>query len=129
MKKENIVSLWLGNFTDVKKFEEFMEIKYTDAGNSIASKFKKNFRIQYYNIDFSETDWIEQGLKDFQELLQGFSSDYDIIPKFNEKYNDKLNKEYNSIVLLYDFQYDGICNHVEYNGNEIDFIGYVSYNK
>ncbi|ACD23974.1 hypothetical protein FDE76_07470 [Clostridium botulinum] len=129
MKKENIVSLWLGNFTDAKKFEEFMEIKYTDDGDSILSQFKENFRIQHYDIDFSEIDWIEEGLKDFQELLQGFSSDYDIIPKFNEKYNDKLNKEYNSIVLLYDFHYDGICNHIEYSGNEIDFIGCVSYNK
>lgn len=129
MKKENIVSLWLGNFTDAKDFNNFLEIKYTDDGDSIPSKFKEKFKIRYYDIDFSEVDWIEEGLKDFQGLLEEFSNDYEIIPQFNEKYNDKLKKEYNSIVLLYDFEYDGVLDHVEYNGNEIEFIGCVLYNK
>ncbi|MBC8059244.1 MAG: immunity 22 family protein [Clostridiaceae bacterium] len=129
MKKENNVSLWLGNFTNEKDFKKFMEIKYTDDVDSISSKFKENFKIQYYDINFSEVDWIEEGLSDFQELLEGFSNDYEIIPKFKENYNDKLEKEYNSIIFLYDFEYDGICKHVEYNGNEIDFIGCVNYNK
>lgn len=126
MQKEGKVSLWLGIFNDEETFRKFMEIKYSDDGDSIPSKFKKQFRIDYYDIDFSEIDYMEEKSKDLQVLLEGFSNDYEIIPKLNEKYNGGM---YNSIVLLYDFEY-------QYNGanykdgdNELEFIGCVDYSK
>lgn len=84
MQKEGKVSLWLGTFNDEETFREFMEIKYTDDGNSITSKFKKQFRINYYDIDFSEIDYIEEKSNDLEILLEGFSNDYEIIPKLKE---------------------------------------------
>ncbi|GAA0124049.1 immunity 22 family protein [Clostridium faecium] len=126
MQKEGKVSLWLGNFNNEKTFREFMEIKYTDDGESIPSKFKKQFKIDYYDIDFSEIDYMEEKSNDLEVLLEGFSNDYEIIPKLNEKYNGGI---YNSIVLLYDFEYD--FNEENYKGdnNTLDFIGCVEYNK
>lgn len=126
MQKEGKVSLWLGNFNNEKTFREFMEIKYTDDGESIPSKFKKQFKIDYYDIDFSEIDYMEEKSNDLEVLLEGFSNDYEIIPKLNEKYNGGI---YNSIVLLYDFKYD--FNEENYKGdnNTLDFIGCVEYNK
>lgn len=126
MQKEGKVSLWLGNFNSEKTFREFMEIKYTDDGDSIPSKFKKQFKIDYYDIDFSEIDYMEEKSNDLEVLLEGFSNDYDIIPKLNEKYNGGI---YNSIVLLYEFEYD--FNEENYKGdnNTLDFIGCVEYNK
>ena len=123
MQKEGKVSLWLGNFNNEKTFREFMEIKYTDDGDSIPSKFKKQFKIEYYDIDFSEVDYTEEQSNDLKVLLEGFSNDYEIIPKFKEKYSGNM---YNSIVLLYDFEYDNNINYK--NGNNIlDFIGCVDY--
>lgn len=126
MQKEGRVSLWLGNFNNEKTFREFMEIKYTDDGDSIPSKFKKQFKIDYYDIDFSEIDYMEKKSNDLEVLLEGFSNDYEIIPKLNEKYNGGI---YNSIVLLYDFEYDFNEENYKDDNNTLDFIGCVGYNK
>ena len=125
MQKEGKVSLWLGNFSDEESFREFMEIKYTNDGDSIQSEFKKQFKIEYYDIDFSEVDYMEEQSNDLKVLLEGLSNDYEIIPKFKEKYSGNM---YNSIVLLYDFEYDNNINYK--NGNNIlEFIGCVDYSK
>lgn len=126
MQKEGKVSLWLGNFNNEETFREFMEIKYTDDGDSIPSKFKKQFKIDYYDIDFSEVDYMEEKSNDLEVLLEGFSNDYEIIPKLNEKYNGGI---YNSIVLLYDFEYDSNGENYKDENNTLDFIGCVEYSK
>lgn len=125
MQKEGKVSLWLGNFSDEESFREFMEIKYTNDGDSIQSEFKKQFKIEYYDIDFSEVDYTEEQSNDLKVLLEGFSNDYEIIPKFKEKYSGNM---YNSIVLLYDFEYDNNINYKNRN-NILEFIGCVDYSK
>lgn len=126
MQKEGMVSLWLGSFNDEEIFRKFMEIKYTDDGDSVPSVFKENFKIRYYDIDFAEIDYMEEKSSDLQILLEGFSNDYEIIPQFNGKYNGGI---YNSIVLLYDFEYN--CNVENYKDedNELDFIGCVNCSK
>ena len=126
MQKEGKVSLWLGNFNNEKTFREFMEIKYTDDGDSIPSKFKKQFKIDYYDIDFSEIDYMEEKSNDLEVLLEGFSNDYEIIPKLKENYDVNM---YNSIVLLYDFEYDSNKINYKNENNILDFIGCVDYSK
>ena len=126
MQKEGKVSLWLGNFNNEKTFREFMEIKYTDDGDSIPSKFKKQFKIDYYDIYFSEIDYIEEKSNDLEVLLEGFSNDYEIIPKLKENYDGNM---YNSIVLLYDFEYDSNKINYKNENNILDFIGCVDYSK
>lgn len=126
MQKEGKVSLWLGIFNSEKTFREFMEIKYTDDGDSMPSEFKKQFKIDYYDIDFSEIDYMEEKSNDLDVLLEGFSNDYEIIPKLNEKYNGGI---YNSIVLLYDFEYDFNEKNYKSDNNTLEFIGCVKYNK
>lgn len=126
MQKEGKVSLWLGNFSDEESFREFMEIKYTDDGDSISSKFKKQFKIEYYDIDFSEVDYMEEQSNNLEILLEGFSNDYEIIPKFKEMYDGHM---YNSIVLLYDFEYDANKINYKNENNVLDFIGCVDYSK
>ena len=126
MQKEGKVSLWLGNFNNEKTFREFMEIKYTDDGDSIPSKFKKQFKIDYYDIDLSEIDYMEEKSNDLEVLLEGFSNDYEIIPKLKENYDGNM---YNSIVLLYDFEYDSNKINYKNENNILDFIGCVDYRK
>lgn len=126
MQKEGKVSLWLGNFSDEESFREFVEIKYTDDGDSITSKFKEQFKIEYYDIDFSEVDYMEEQSNNLEVLLEGFSNDYEIIPKLKEKYDEHM---YNSIVLLYDFEYDANKINYKNENNILDFIGCVDYSK
>lgn len=126
MQKQGKVSLWLGNFSDEESFREFVEIKYTDDGDSIPSKFKEQFKIEYYDIDFSEVDYMEEQSNNLEVLLEGFSNDYEIIPKLKEKYDEHM---YNSIVLLYDFEYDANKINYKNENNILDFIGCVDYSK
>lgn len=124
MDKMGMVSLWLGNFNSEESFRDFMEVKYTDDGDSIPSKFKENFKIEYYDIDFSEVDFIEERTNDLQVLLEGFSNDYEIIPKLKEKYDAQM---YNSIVLLYNFEYNSSVKNYKDDTNSLDYIGCVNY--
>lgn len=126
MELEGKVSLWLGNFNDEETFRSFMEIKYTDDGDSIPSDFKKHFQIKSYDIDFSEIDYMEEEASELEVLLEGFSNDYEIIPKFKEYF--KLGN-YNAIVLLYDFQYEKDIKKYTDKNSFLEYIGCVSYTK
>ena len=43
MIKENIVSLWLGNFESEDRLMEYTTEEYTEDGDGIASEFCKEF--------------------------------------------------------------------------------------
>lgn len=130
MQKDNIVSLWLGNFNSDEKFKKFMDVDYTDDGDLIPSIFQKSFKIEDYDIDFSEINYKETKSNDLKILLKGASYDYEIIDKFSEEYANKLNKRYyNTVVLLYNFGYSGEIKNVKIDNNEIEYIGITSYKK
>ena len=49
----------------------------------------------------------------------GFSGDYEIIPQFKKMLEHKNIQIYNSIVLLYNFEYTG----VDYVDEKLEYIG------
>ena len=51
--------------------------------------------------------------------LVGFSGDYEIIPQFQKMLEHKNIQNYNSIVLLYNFEYTG----VDYVDEKLEYIG------
>lgn len=124
MYKKGKVSLWLGNFKDEDSLQEFLENNYTDDGDSIASRFEEEFDIDYYDEDFLEMGYTEEQSNDLYQLLNGFSGDYKIIPEFIKIYNGM---SYNSIVLLYDFEYDGSKKKYIGFDNQLDYISCVEY--
>lgn len=120
MLKDKKVSLWLGTFSSGEEFNEYVEIKFDEDGNYIKSGFQKDFQIDKYDFDSVEKDWIMDSCEDVFSLLSGFSYDNEIIPKFEKMISiDKLRK-YNSIILLYNFQYDECC-----MNRKMDYIGCV----
>lgn len=119
MIKENKVSLWLGCFESAEEFEQYMNVSYDEDGNHIPSAFQKSFGIKRYNIDMAETDRISDRCLDVESLLEGFSYDYEIIPQFKEMLGQREIEAYNSIVLLYNFRYEGECN----KAGNMEYIG------
>ena len=105
MIKSNKVSLWLGKFETSDEFYEYVDVKYDEDGNYIKSVFQEEFEITRYDLDASEKDWILERCEDIDSLLAGFSYDDEIIPKFAKIIENKRLKEYNSIFLLYSFEY------------------------
>jgi len=124
---KNDVSLWLGYFSNFDEVEKYMEIKYDEDGDSIPSVFEREFKLGYYDRDLIEKDWIPDAEDDVKKLLVDFSYDDQLIKQFN---NDMLNSKYNTIILLYNYNYDKdgrAVNSVEKNEYKLDFIGTAEY--
>ena len=99
------VSLWLGTFKDESSFKNYIEGRYDADGNYIISEFQRDFAIERYDIDSAESDWIDDKCDTVKELLEGFSYDTEVIPQFEKLIPQELICSYNSILLLYDFEY------------------------
>lgn len=123
-QKKGNVSLWLGNFKEEKAFQQFTSHSYTNDGNLIQSKFEESFHIDYYNEDFLEIDYKETKTNNLYDLLHGFSNDVKITSGFIKMYNGM---PYNSILLLYNFEYNGSQKKYEDSNNQLDYINCITY--
>ncbi|MEK4407065.1 immunity 22 family protein [Sporosarcina sp. FSL K6-6792] len=124
---KNDVSLWLGRFSDFDELETYTEIKYNVDGDSIPSIFEKDFKLGYYDRDLVEKDWITDAEDDIEKLLVDFSYDNQLIQQY---INIKLKSKYNTIILIYNYDYNKegkIVKLVDNNTCNLDFIGTAEY--
>lgn len=121
MIKDNKVSLWLGYFEDEDEFSDYINESYNEDGDYIDSKFQEDFEIDDYDLDAVESEWISVKHSDVKSLLEGFSGYEEIIPKFEKLLESKKLENYNSILLLYNFEYEDSSN-IE---RKLEFIGCV----
>ena len=104
MEHEGYVSIWLGNFPDDDTLWKYASETYFDEDdNVIPTSFSMDFfGGEYYPFD---TDFWERAVvepsDDLAKLVEPFS------------YGDtfevggiKLNKTYNAVILVYDFEYE-----------------------
>ena len=119
---EQVVTLWLGIFKSREDFYNYVYVAYTEDGDSIASQFEQDFELEYYDRDTVEKDWIENMEADLDVLLEGFSYDDQIIQQFN-----KTEKSYNSIILIYDFEYRGDIHKIDTQNYSVEKIGSARY--
>ena len=79
--------------------------------------------MSYYDRDLVEKDWVDVSENNIDVLLEGFSYDEEIIMQF-----PKISTTYNTIVLIYDFDYSKEGLKVSNNGSgTLDFIGIAEY--
>lgn len=124
---KNDVSLWLGNFSDFDKVENYTKVMYNDDGDSIPSVFEKEFKLGYYDRSLIEKDWIPEAEDDIKELLVDFSYDDQLIRQFKDV---QLDSKYNTIILIYNYNYekDGLAvNSVDKDEYTLQFIGTAEY--
>lgn len=127
MQKENYVSLWLGKIKSKKEMNKYLRIKYTRDGDFIPSKFAKDFMISRYDDDFREAEVLDDLSSNAYELLDGFSYDESIIPYFKNIIEKDLSDSYNTVILLYNFEYDDSVLEVNNEIGYIKFIGKTKY--
>lgn len=127
MEENNKVSLWIGNFTSKESFEEFKKEKYTWDGDLILSHFQRLSEVEEYNEDFAECEYFHEYFNCFKKLLDGASYYDQIIPKFEEMYKFDKDKEYNSIILLYNFRYHEKIKRICFEDSELEYVGSVEY--
>ncbi|MBD5799238.1 hypothetical protein BHU24_28260 [Bacillus pseudomycoides] len=129
MEYKGMSSLWLGTSQSFQHLQEYVDIEYTEDGDSIDSKFGENFGFGYYDEDEIEIMFYEEPKIHIEEILLDFSYSEVIIPRFKDLMK-KVNVEdrMNSAIVLYDFQYDAEKVEDTYEGLEFIFIGAVPYN-
>ena len=117
------VSLWLGNFASQEEFQEYFKISNKEDVDSVSSEFETDFHLSYYDRDLVEKDWVDVSENNIDVLLEGFSYDEEIIMQF-----PKISSTYNTIVLIYDFDYSKEELKVSNNGSgTLEFIGIAEY--
>ncbi|WP_242220394.1 immunity 22 family protein [Bacillus cereus group sp. BfR-BA-01380] len=123
MEKQGMVSIWLGNIKTQNQLEEYVDLTYDEDGESIPSKFFVDFNIDRNEIDedFIEKEVLEEESDNISVLLEGCSYDEMILPKIRECVN--LNKSYNAIVLIYNFEYQNLVS----SSGDFDYITSTSY--
>lgn len=123
MEKQGIVSIWLGNIKTQNQLEKYVNLTYDEDGESIPSKFFVDFNIDTNETDedFIEKEVLEEKSDNISVLLEGCSYEEIILPKIREYVN--LNKLYNAIILIYNFEYQNLVDSFE----GFDYITSTSY--
>lgn len=128
MEKDGLVSIWFGKCSTYEELKKYVAVNYTEDGDAEDSRFEKDFDIEYLDEDFMEINFHNTPLKSFSEMLKNHSYFRSIISSFLGKFGDTLDEQYNSLILLYDFDYKGekrnICGDMM-----LKFIGSTSYDK
>ncbi|WP_410983046.1 immunity 22 family protein [Bacillus cereus] len=129
MEKEGMVSLWLGNMESEDLLEDYFRIKYTEDGDSIPSPFIKDYHICMYDIDedFIEIEFYLKQSEHLDALLAGCSYEEVVIPQMKRLTANILEVKYNTIIMIYNYEYSGEIINKNENRYEIKYIGAVSY--
>ena len=129
MEEKGFVSLWLAKVESAVQLKSFMREDYTEDGDYIPSRFASLFDIEYIDSGFSESEFI--GIKSsLKDALKGASYDDIIIPKFERLLynNDEIAiSDFNSVVLLYNFKYEGNTIEAKSIDYFFKFIGFASF--
>jgi hypothetical protein len=127
MEREGYVSLWIGEFESKEKFTEYIAISYTEDGDALQSEFEKDFAIEYYDTDFREVEFYSQSPGNLKDALEGFSYDDRITANFIDLVEKNLPASFNSVLLLYNFNYIERLRKPKDGINTLHYIGTVPY--
>lgn len=127
MEKEGFVSLWLGNVQSSEELDRLLAVSYSDEGDFVPSIFAKHFNIRRYDDAVREAEYYEEASDDLNQLLEGFSYDDEIAPRFTALVQEGLTNDFNAIVLLYNFEYTGEFVEATTQSNYFRFLGVVKY--
>ena len=123
MQKQGMVSIWLGNIKAQNYLEKYVDLTYDEDGESEASKFFADFNLDMDEIDedFIEKAVLEDKNDNISVLLDSCSYEEIIIPQVRKYVN--LNKLYNAVILIYNFEYESLVK----SSGKFDYITSTSY--
>ncbi|MGA5661077.1 immunity 22 family protein [Bacillus bombysepticus] len=129
MENPGVMSLWIGNFRTKQSLKEYVEIKFDEVGDRTQSKFMRDFNLDFidYNQDLLESTLIEDSTTSLTTLLSGSSYKTEILSQFVEHYGEELPEIYDSVIRLYDFEYDGDIDEVKFISGNLIHMGSVVY--
>ncbi|PEN42770.1 immunity 22 family protein [Bacillus wiedmannii] len=129
MENPGVMSLWIGNFRTKQSLKEYVEIKFDEVGDRTQSKFMRDFNLDFidYNQDLLESTLIDDSTTSLTTFLSGSSYETEILSQFVEHYGEELPEIYDSVIRLYDFEYDGDIDEVKFKSGNLIYMGSVVY--
>ncbi|WP_313637003.1 immunity 22 family protein [Paenibacillus sp.] len=127
MEEEEFVSLWVGNIQTTEELNRLLAVSYSDEGDFVPSIFEKHFEIRRYEDAVREAEYYDSASSDLHQLLEGFSYDDKIVPRFEKLVQVELPSDINAVVLLYNFKYTGAIVEATIQSNYLRFLGTVEY--
>ena len=101
MEKQHRISLWIGRFSSESELKNRMTESYTEDGD-MTSLFLEDFNIDYLDSQFTEV-FFYSSMDSKHDILNGFS----YAESFIESIPEKNWSEFNSIIIAYNFEYQG----------------------
>jgi Immunity protein 22 len=126
MEERGIVSLWLCRANSSDELDEVLRVLYSKDGDFEGSEFTRGFHINFYDENFKESEFFEESKDSLGSLLEGFSYDSIIVPRFS-KIIGSLKESFNAAMLLYNFRHDSNVFEWQYREIDFKFFGSVSY--
>ncbi|ETT30262.1 MULTISPECIES: immunity 22 family protein [unclassified Paenibacillus] len=127
MEQEGFVSLWVGDVQSFEELDRLLNVSYSDEGDFIPSIFANHFEIRRYDDAVREADYYEEANNNLNLLLEGFSYDNEIAPKFNALVEEELPRDINAVILLFNFKYTGEIAEATILTNYLRYLGSVDY--
>ncbi len=121
------VSLWVGNAESDEKLLDYISVDYSeeDSDDYYYSQFMKDFCIDDLDEDFMERIFRDEKTDSLKKLLAGCSYEDKVIPEFEKIICNFPDKKYNSVILVYDMNYDGNITFSESEYCRLEFVGTV----
>lgn len=127
-EKDGYLALWLCKTESKDILHRYLEIDYGDDEEEsdiedayiVDFEMGRDFNIMWYDEDKLEFSNNED--MNGWNLLQGHSFIESILPALKENCKDVMDEIYNSVIIFYDFKYDGCIKEVKNNN-----YGYFKY--
>jgi len=127
MEYEGIVSIWLAKCADIKDLQHYLQVNYSNFGDYLNSKFEKDFNVHCFDEELKEINFIGRDSDSFSDIMRDQSFSQNVVLDYSKNFSDKLDRKYNSIILLYNFNYDGSIKEAQDNNVYVKFIGSFKY--
>lgn len=104
--EEGYLSLWLCRTNSEQLLQDYVDLDYVNVEyDGIPFQLGRDFNISWYDEDLIETAF-ESDIAGW-DLLKGHSYIDSIIPALKKDYQELMEKNYNSTIIIYEMKYDG----------------------
>ncbi|MBP1904402.1 hypothetical protein J2Z32_001019 [Paenibacillus turicensis] len=128
-EEPGFVSLWLANISTPHIDDtliEYLQIEYDQDGEVINPPFCADFKIEEFDEDFREAGILDEPRHTLETLLDGCSYAEEVIPLFKKVIDPTLDlTQFNTVILLYNYNYKGTIKQVNKAHMNVVFIGSV----
>jgi hypothetical protein len=127
MNQEGFVSLWMGTAPFFEALIEYALLRYDEDCAIVPSQFMIDFRLDPWDENFREADFVEDHWTSVASALQGCSWDDQVIPQFEKQIGKTLDFPVNAMILLFDYNHQRETKEASSGGISMRFMGVATY--